>query len=413
MSSKVLIAVLLLAVAVIGSEVEGSAGAMCVRDDFASKALSVRSASEHDVLAAADAGFALFGKIKAHYQPAHGSVEHSIVQVESWTIANSKCGEAECQAYFVTIDLKSAKATPRFLLEITQETSGFQLSRYEKVTAIDCQVSKWSLGSECSAKCGGGFSTKSRCVTVRPQYGGKACPVLRANLKCNTQPCPVDCQVSEWTPFSECSAKCAGGLKVRTRKIIVQPFAGGKACPAVSDSEVCNQQMCVVANTPQNCVSTAAANSISHSADLTDASVIAEAKAAFNLLRAAARDQPYQPATGDIATSILDVTTWAVPNSQPHIYVTLRLSLDGTSSSRVFVEVQKGINGAPDQLIRHEMVSKVDCRVSDWNKEFSACSKKCGGGVRSRWRCVTQLPKFGGSVCPSLYEVQMCNTKAC
>jgi len=281
------------------------------------------------------------------------------------------------------------------------------------VQAIDCQVSKWSLGSECSAKCGGGVSVKSRCVVVRPQYGGKSCPALRASVPCNTQACPVDCQVSAWTSWSACSAKCAGGLKSRTRKVTVRPAAGGKACPALTEAEVCNQHMCEQDYSPQTCVSTATLQSLAKSESLTDPSVIAEAKSAYNLLLKASRDQPYAPATGDLATSILDVTTWQVGNSQPHIYVTLRLSLDGTSSSRIFIEVQKGANGAADVLIRHEMVSKVDCAVSAWAKDFTPCSKKCGGGVRSRWRCVTRVPKFGGAVCPSLYEVQICNTQKC
>jgi len=396
----------------ISSEVERSAGAICARDDFASKKLEIRDKTDDAVRAAIDAGYAAF--VKAAGAKAGRLSSKHVAHVESWRIADTQCDDSECNAFFITVDASVKKAAPaRYLLEVTQNPKGYELSRFERVSPIDCQVSAWSLGTECSAKCGGGTSTKSRCVTVRPQYGGKACPALRAEVPCNTQPCAIDCQVSRWTDWSQCSAKCAGGLKTRTRKITVQPAFGGKACPALSEAEVCNQQMCTREYSPQTCVSTAKLQSLAVSANLTSPSVISEAKNAFKLLLKHNRDQPYAPASGNIATSILDVTTWKVPGSKPHVYVTLSLSLDGTTSSRVFIEVQKGGDDEEDILIRHEMVSKVDCAVSAWSEKFSECSKKCGGGVRSRWRCVTQIPKFGGAVCPSLYEVQICNPQKC
>jgi hypothetical protein len=391
--------------------------AVCARDEFASKNLKVRSVEDDEVKAAAYAGMKFLRKAmpKAKIAPAHGNVPDAVAHVESWSIENSKCGDNQpCSAYFISIDLSVDKSkVSRWLLEVTETALGHQLNRYERVVPVDCQVSAWSLGTQCSAQCGGGSSVRSRCVTVRPLYGGKSCPSLHEEVPCNTQKCPVDCQVSSWNAWSSCSKKCGGGVKTRSRKVLVQPLAGGKACPALTESEVCNQASCLLPYSEEHCVSNAQMQQVSVAGNLTSPKVIAQATRAFQLLKEAQRDQPFTPASGSVATSLVDVTTWAVPNAQKHVYVTMLLSLDGSTSSRFFIEIEKGATAAEDRLVRYEMVSKVSCQVSDWNPNFTPCSRQCGGGVRSRWRCVTQLPKFGGNACPSLFEVQICNTKAC
>lgn len=41
----------------------------------------------------------------------------------------------------------------------------------------------------------------------------------------------VDCQVSDWGDYSECSAACGIGVKTRERRIEVEPRFGGAPCP--------------------------------------------------------------------------------------------------------------------------------------------------------------------------------------
>ena len=55
---------------------------------------------------------------------------------------------------------------------------------------------------------------------------------------------PVDCVVSSWTAWSECSAACGGGEQTRWREILVQPAYGGAECPALSEAQTCNEQAC-------------------------------------------------------------------------------------------------------------------------------------------------------------------------
>ncbi|XP_059097069.1 spondin-1-like isoform X2 [Tigriopus californicus] len=58
---------------------------------------------------------------------------------------------------------------------------------------IDCQVSTWSEWSECSKSCGIGWQTREREIILETQGGGKRCPrKLERRRKCSKIPCPTD-----------------------------------------------------------------------------------------------------------------------------------------------------------------------------------------------------------------------------
>jgi len=50
--------------------------------------------------------------------------------------------------------------------------------------------------------------------------------------------------VSDFTDFTQCSAKCGNGIKWRTRKVTQQPSAGAFPCPTLNDTEPCNNGYC-------------------------------------------------------------------------------------------------------------------------------------------------------------------------
>jgi len=55
----------------------------------------------------------------------------------------------------------------------------------------------------------------------------------------------------------------------------------------------------------------------------------------------------------------------------------------------------------------------IDCKLSDW-KDWSACSKDCGGGQETRLRRMLTEPKGLGIPCSDALEItQGCNTQAC
>jgi len=109
----------------------------------------------------------------------------------------------------------------------------------------DCEVSEWREET-CSATCGGGKIMSSRSIIVHEVGGGMSCPLLESQKSCNTDACPVDCQVGEWGGWSQCSAECGGGVRERTRDIQTQAAHGGEPCPATEDETSCHMGACDV-----------------------------------------------------------------------------------------------------------------------------------------------------------------------
>jgi len=61
----------------------------------------------------------------------------------------------------------------------------------------NCQVTEWSVWSECSVSCGKGWATRTRSVLAPPQHGGRACPrKLEKRKKCRGDNCPTP--VNSW-----------------------------------------------------------------------------------------------------------------------------------------------------------------------------------------------------------------------
>jgi len=132
------------------------------------------------------------------------------------------------------------------LSPIGQATDG-EVEDYRVTLGVnDCELSEWSDWGECSETCGGGSQTRTRNVTLDPSPTGEACLSLEETQDCNTDLCPVDCQVSEWGSFSACSADCAGGERTRTRTVTVEQVGDGDACPALEETEACNEQACSI-----------------------------------------------------------------------------------------------------------------------------------------------------------------------
>eukprot|EP01001_Neometanema_parovale_P002017 NODE_12415_length_512_cov_30.601542_g12125_i0.p1 GENE.NODE_12415_length_512_cov_30.601542_g12125_i0~~NODE_12415_length_512_cov_30.601542_g12125_i0.p1 ORF type:complete len:162 (+),score=47.12 NODE_12415_length_512_cov_30.601542_g12125_i0:25-510(+) len=104
----------------------------------------------------------------------------------------------------------------------------------------------WTPYSDCSATCGTGDKTRTRKVLRKTDYGGKACGTTTETVNCNTDPCPQDCVMSDWGEFQECSATCARGTQIAQRSIKVPQAYGGKACDASQKSQYCNTQNCPI-----------------------------------------------------------------------------------------------------------------------------------------------------------------------
>merc|ERR1719198_1330000 len=124
---------------------------------------------------------------------------------------------------------------------------------------VDCDVDNW-VGKKCTVECDdscpavpdptevyecGGWQEIYRKVVVSPPNDcGLRCPELTRTKKCNQKKCPVDCVMSEWSGWSKCTAECEGGVRSRTRSLVVNPKNGGIACNTAEETEACNTMSC-------------------------------------------------------------------------------------------------------------------------------------------------------------------------
>ncbi|KAF3703311.1 SCO-spondin Precursor [Channa argus] len=110
---------------------------------------------------------------------------------------------------------------------------------------VPCPVYEpWSLWSSCSASCGRGQRTRSR--LCQKTEGGPSCADTLQTESCDLPSCPVGCLLSEWSPWSKCSATCGGGFSLRNKTVLREPEPGGVACTGpLEQHTVCNINSCL------------------------------------------------------------------------------------------------------------------------------------------------------------------------
>jgi len=67
-----------------------------------------------------------------------------------------------------------------------------------------------------------GKKVRTRQVFVIPTNGGRACPALQETAYGGT-PCPIDCVMSQWTSWSDCTKACAGGIQLHSHQHPLHP----------------------------------------------------------------------------------------------------------------------------------------------------------------------------------------------
>ncbi|XP_077563827.1 thrombospondin type-1 domain-containing protein 7A-like isoform X4 [Haemaphysalis longicornis] len=180
-------------------------------------------------------------------------------------------------------------------------------------------------------------------------------------------PCPDDCVVSEWSPWSPCSSPCAErmdyGVQTRNRSILGYPAKGGDACPTKSelkDTDDCNMVRC------------------------------------FGM----------RWKTGPWKKCVADNSTRRCGRGKQNR--TVNCFFKGNVSDKKCAPLKKPASSQPCHI-----PCPVDCQVTNFS-DWRLC-KNCGDGaapVVMRERFVLQRETLGGRPCPwhSLREVRLCHT---
>lgn len=299
------------------------------------------------------------------------------------------------------------------------EAGGRNCSQFEKEQEracntqhcpIDCVVSEWSDWTNCTAECGGGFQRRNRTVQVYPDYGGAECGNVTERRECNTQQCPTECELSEWGAWSQCSQECGGGEQTRNRTVLTEPAFGAPPCSNLTETRDCNTQKCPIHcevgkwSEWTMCNVTCGGGSQSRTREIVqrprfggDACPRLEEEQACNT-----QECPFDCKVSQWS-DWSNCSEWCGPGMQERHREILRYPSPKGSPCPNVTEVQKcEVRPCP-----------VDCEVGSWG-DWSECSAECGpGGRRNRTRRVKVHPKHGGEKCPPLVEEESCFEKSC
>lgn len=125
-----------------------------------------------------------------------------------------------------------------------EETPDLQGDR--NIESVDCMVTPWSDYSECSATCGKSYKYKRRMVKREPLNGGKPCPKkLERKKRCNVTKCPRDCQLGPWSSWSACVKTCGlDSIQERVRPVIKRARRDGQRCETRIERRYCPLPPC-------------------------------------------------------------------------------------------------------------------------------------------------------------------------
>jgi hypothetical protein len=291
---------------------------------------------------------------------------------QGWSACTKTCGEGTRARgrYIVTKSAAGGTVCPSLA-----QTENCNLGN----CAVDCQVGLFQGWTPCSKSCGWGISHESRIVTVRPMYGGRACPVLKNSKMCMNRACPIDCVASEFSAWGTCSVTCGkAGKQERHRTLLSSPGHGGKTCPKMIEVQDCYLGAC-----PVDCEVSAWASwspctkSCGVGRQSRSRSVERKLAAGGSICPhlAASRGCNLQLCPTDCVTSAWG--TWeAAAYSKGDKAVMLRRSRD------VLVLAINGGQACGELVQSKERECKEQNVVGDW----SACSEKCGAGYQYRYR---------------------------
>ena len=302
----------------------------------------------------------------------------------------------------------------------------------------DCKYNEWTEWGACSKDCDEGVSTRVRTVKTfakgEDSYGNELkCEETEEHVACNdaTCPIPINCQYSAFGDWSECSAECDGGQKVRTREILSGPADGGSICHATDLEEIapCNEHPCTAkeiidcqlsawdswgyCNAPNGCGGGLQMRSRALETPGNDLGKPCEGKL-----------QEFQECDTEPCADLREDCVFGEWSA----WGGCSGGCNGTMERTRQIAAHQKHGGKPCEGHEREVqpcntgaegncdIGKgdpVDCQFTEWGY-WESCTQECDGGQHSRRREIAVPAAYGGKPCSgSLNETAECNAQPC
>ncbi|XP_068051274.1 thrombospondin type-1 domain-containing protein 7B isoform X2 [Anomalospiza imberbis] len=136
--------------------------------------------------------------------------------------ANATCGHGERRRLLSCRRSDGATVSMQLCQRLHLEKPVPTSSRCVVGCAVDCQLSPWSAWSQCSHTCGaGGQMVRGRSVVLRAAGEGRPCPEqLTQHRSCPVKPC-YSWLLGPWSPCTVQGGQCGDGLQVRNLTCVV------------------------------------------------------------------------------------------------------------------------------------------------------------------------------------------------
>ncbi|XP_012289125.1 spondin-1 [Orussus abietinus] len=264
-----------------------------------------------------------------------------------------------------------------------------------------CETTEWGPWSECSATCGIGIKMRTR--RFRDRLSRKKCPhiSLVEKEKCMEPPCapgteelpdPI-CKVTDWSVWSPCSATCGKGVKLRTRLLMVEP----------SLQEECSGRVELLQQRP--CLEQADCTF-----DMATAKVVCMEEADPGPCRGY-----FQRWAFDSRKLMCVPFAYGGCRGNRNNFLTTDECTNTCSVVRAALTGQPLLRGPNfgEQPSRALILPPVDCMVTDWSP-WSPCSVTCGTGRVTSFRMIKRQAENGGQSCPrKLQRKARCQLAPC
>jgi hypothetical protein len=315
----------------------------------------------------------------------------------------------------------------------------------------DCKLAAWGEWSGCSVTCRSGVLTRRREVLRVAEFGG-VCPVTEEARRCFRGPCPYQCYVTDWTPWSQCTKSCrftephSLGSRHRQRRILSHSNTN-YTCPDLHQLEKCPEEVYCPIGCKVSVFSAWVGCTASCGTDQATRTRAVRTRPQHGGLHCPHLNETkgcfFQTPFCPVDCVVTPFSEWSVCSAscvpgrsasyQPgssiklgeprldaaHVYHRVRIRWTPTKvpeQERRRAVVRASAHGGKRcpalQVSRpcNQVPCPIDCTVGQWSEWADSCDVSCQTVSRRRQPLLS--PTAGGAQCPSLNETKECDAAA-